>query len=52
MKRNPVEQMLERVERRAMPDDEDGAGVNVRQCLTKPSGDAVHHLPVAFTVGE
>ena len=52
VKRNPVEQMLERVERRAMPDDEDGAGVNVRQCLTKPSGDPVHYLLVAFAVGE
>jgi len=44
--------MLERVVRRAMPNDEDGAGVNVLPCLTKPSGDSAHYLLVAFTVGE
>ncbi|HVG56727.1 MAG TPA: hypothetical protein VM846_19960 [Vicinamibacterales bacterium] len=52
MKRNPLEEMLERVVRRAMPNDEDGAGVNVLPCLTKPSGDSAHYLLVAFTVGE
>ena len=52
MKGNPVEKMFKRVVRRAMPNDEDGAGVNVLQCLTKPSGDSVHYLLVAFTIGE
>jgi hypothetical protein len=44
--------MLERVVRRAMPNDEDSADVTVLQCLTKPSGDTVNYLLVAFTVGE
>src|SRR5262245_34065750 len=52
VERHPVEEMLERVVCRAMPNDEDGAGVNVLRCLTKPSGDSVHYLLVAFTVGE
>jgi hypothetical protein len=52
VKRHTVEQMLERVERRAMSNHEDGAGVELPHCLTKPSGDAVHDLLVAFTVGE
>jgi hypothetical protein len=52
VKRHPLEEMLKRVVRRAMPNDEDGACVKVLQCRTKPSGDSVHYLLVAFTVGE
>jgi hypothetical protein len=52
VKRHPIEEMLERVVRRAMPNDEGGARVKVLQCLTKPSGDSIHYLLVAFTVGE
>ena len=35
-----------------MPNDEDGAGVNVLQRLTQPSGDSIYYLLVAFTVGK
>jgi hypothetical protein len=52
VQRHVLEEMLERVVRRAMPDDEDGAGVDVPQGVAKPSGDSVHDLLVAFTVGE
>jgi hypothetical protein len=52
VKRYPLEEMLERVVRRAMPDDEDRACVDVLSCLTKPSGDSAHDLLVTFTVGE
>src|SRR5688572_3436590 len=44
--------MLQRVLRRAMSNDDDGAGIHVRSCVTKPSGDSVHYLLVAFAVAE
>jgi hypothetical protein len=52
MERHPVDEMFERIVRRAMPDDEDGAGVDVLPCLTQPGGDPVHDLLIAFTIRE
>ena len=52
MKGHTVEEMFERVERRTMADHEDCGGVKLPHCLTKPSRDPIHHLLVAFTVGE
>jgi hypothetical protein len=52
VERDTVEEMLERIERRTMPDYEGCPAVNVPRRLTKPSGDPVHDLLVAFTVGE
>lgn len=51
MKGHTVEEVLEGVEGRAVPDDEDCTGV-VAHGLTEPRGDPVHHLLVAFTVWE
>ena len=52
MKRGTSQQMLERVKRRAMPNHEDCAGIELPRDLTEPSGDPLHHLLVAFATGE
>ena len=52
MQRHTVEEVLERVERRAMPDDENGAVLELPHRIAQPSGHAIDHLSVALTVGE
>src|SRR5262245_55137700 len=52
MKGDTLEEMLDGVERRTMPNHEDGTGVDLRHGLTQPSRDSVRHLLVAFTVGK